>query len=245
VRESAARLLGTVRDAVPAVALLSAALSAEREGPVLAEGCASLCRLGSRESLRLARARAEDPALDRDTRIALGRVLAAAGGALDLAPLLRAFVADPAPDTALALGVHGHPGAVEPLLQAFAATTGTHLRAAIGAALERITGVPVEDRTDEVIAFWSARRDALGARDDRPRRLRRGQPHALAASLDEVAGPGDPEVRALLALEIAASTGGAVRLDTSGWVSRQLGAIAATRGEIDDRAGEWPEARLS
>lgn len=249
VRRSAARHFGAVREAAAAATLLSAALHDERDGDVLAEGCASLCRLGSREGLHLARARVEDPAFDPGAQAALRRVLAAAGGPLDHALLLRAFTDEPTPDAALALGAHGHPGGVEPLLRAFAAASGQRLRDAVAAALTRLTGLPMDDTAagaNDLAAWWSAHGDALGARDDRPRRLRRGQPHTVAAALDELAGPGDPAVRALLTLEIAAATGGAVRLDPHGFIAPQLGAIAAARASLGDgaRAGEWPEAQL-
>jgi hypothetical protein len=249
VRRSAARFAGALREPAAAVPLLAGALHAERDGAVLAEGCASLCRLGSREGLHLARARVEDPAFDPPTRRALGRVLAAAGGPHDLAALLRAFADDPAPETALALGLHGHPGAVDPLLRALAAASSSRLREAVAAALTRLTGEPADDAAAGALAlaaWWSAHGEALGARDDRPRRLRLGQPWTLAASLDELAGPADPAVRELCALELAAATSGSVRLDTSGWVAQQLGALAAARASLGEgaRPGEWPEAQL-
>ena len=272
-RRSAALFLGASREGNSAVALLLAALDVELDGTAFGGAVESLIRLGRRAGLTAARARlqgdvdvGEGSPANGPGHVVLLRVLALAGGPGDAALLLRAFAAAPSEAITDLLGWHGHPGSVDPLSRALTEACagpdgGERPRAlaeAIALAIHRITGAEVTPTAEGARAFaawWSEHRDQLGSEAERridggrPARYRRGHRYTLQGSLDELAASGSAPTREALALEIAAASSGAARLDVDGWVARQLADIAAAREMLAAarptfQPGDWPEHRL-
>lgn len=255
VRRSSMRFLGTASDRETASALLLAALGDERDPSVAAAAAESLVRLGDRTGLRAAREWLGGDAIPRAARLELLRVVAAAGGPGDRATLLADLAAAPSEAVVDLIGVHGHPGCVEPLVRALGeAHGGGALGEAIAQALRRITGrevAPTVEGAREIAAWWDGARAGLGADEDSARapRLRAGRRYTPLESLDELGGAAPADVREALAIEVAAVTGGAVRLACGDWIARQLSEIATARAKIAAersgyRPGDWPESRL-
>ena len=261
VRRSAALTLGASKQRAPALALLHATLDADADDTVASAAAESLARLGSKLGLAHARRRLADRALDPTARADLLRIIATTGGPADGAVLAQHF--EEAPTSAAiieALAFHGHPGSVEPLLHALEITASQpgaiELRAALALALHQLTGARVEPTTEGAATFcawWLEARAELGTDDERrldgsrsPRRCRLGRPFTLAQTLDALTTAGPASARELLALELAASSSGAVRIDLHDWTTRQLAEIAAAHATLAGalRPGAWPESRL-
>lgn len=253
VRRGAALLLGASREREAARALLSGMLAVERAAPVVAAAAESLVRLGAREGLLAARAALAAGGPFEAAEEDLLRVVAVAGGPADATALVGALRARPSEATVQAVGWHGHPGSVEPLLDVFAEAS-PELWPSLAGALRRITGFEVEPSqagAGMFAAWWAERWDRFGSADEQrldgglPCRYRFGQPHMQAATIEELKGVSSPAAREAAALELAVLTGGAVRLEPSGWVAAQLGALGAAREGLARRPGDWLERSLT
>jgi hypothetical protein len=254
-RAAAARGLAFADDRVRARHLLSERLPRERDGRAWVALIEALLLLGSTEALAAARASLDHPG-DAPARIddaagdELAVLLALTGGKRDAELLAARFVARV--EAAEALGWHGHPALVEPLLAARASERADRrARLAIGRALHRITGLlppapgrgpddaprdPYEPELDPHAwrRAWEARR-----RDVPPdRRLRFGRAFTAAESLDELTRFDVPAaVRRRAAFEVNAFAVGRARIRVDDWSARQSASVAALRAVLVDRQG--------
>jgi hypothetical protein len=264
VRAAAARcaiVAGARADVLP---LLSQKLEDPDDAVALA-AAEGLLLLDDPEGLSWVRARVrEGPANDVLGRAL--RLLSLAGGGRDIDLLLDAAGRDPA--AVIALGWHGHPQAIEPLIEMLARTRAARAegRPARGAeldparALHRITGagLRVEPGQEALglrpitdVEAWRAYLTAHRAELGRASRLRFGAPFTPAASLDELERDSTPALaRRACALEAVLHLGLSIPLEVDDWSARQRAAIAALREALSRRPeppclpGEWPADRL-
>jgi hypothetical protein len=192
----------------------------------------SIDRRVARERLRasLSAEVAHPGTLARAGRARFALLLAIGGEARD-AELLCAALDDQA-TTVAALGWHGHPGHLEPLL----ARLGTGpIAVAAARALHRITGAVVGEGADGYAPSTSAERwrawcvDHAASWGDERRRL--GEPFTLRGVADELGRRGVPICdREILALELFVAN--APRgIDVHAWMATQEAALAALGGE--------------
>ncbi|MCC6522275.1 MAG: hypothetical protein IT373_06410 [Polyangiaceae bacterium] len=266
VAAAAARCLSVVEPRAPAARLLRRSLE-HPPGDTLATAAAeSLLALGDHAGLAFVRQRLEERGseLAEADRLAYVRLLSLAGNARDLDLLARSL--GQAPADATAAGWFGHKDLCPWLMASLAAAN--EVREATGPvrlafeqaaadALFRIAGAPLGDRPDLGLerqagspaieaGAWHAFWEAAEPRFERDRKYRFGRPYAPELTLDELAGPSLPGVRADAALELAVVTGGALALDTTDWVARQRTALAEARARaprLGWAAGSFPAPR--
>lgn len=265
VREAAARCLGSVLPRENAIAALLHALSLEDDARVALAIARSLVLAGEVSGLTYARetiaADLETPgSISRTARLGLLHLLGVAASAADAEILQRSL--GRSPDEAAALGWHGHPGHVEPLVAALEADerrgASSPLRVALCAALRRITGGllpepdemgggPDGDPRDATFpaslfrAFWEQKKGEFAT----VQRYRFGSPYTLHLSLDELERDGIPiEIREELAFEVAVALRESP-LFVHDWIARQRNELARLRELVGEgSSGEWPSARL-
>lgn len=266
VAAAAARCLSVVEQRGPAARLLGRSLE-HPPGDTLATAAAeSLLALGDPAGLVFVRQRLAErgSGLAEADRLAYVRLLSLAGNARDVDLLLRSL--GQAPADATAAGWFGHKDLCPWLVASLAAAN--EVRASTGPvalafeqaaahALFRITGAPLEDRPDLGLerppgspaiearawhAFWAAAEPHF----ERDRKYRFGHPYGPGLTVEELAGPSLPGVRADAALELAVVTGGALGIDTTDWVARQRTALAEARATAPGLgwvAGSFPAPR--
>lgn len=241
VRERAARCLGFVKDWRPATELLISMIEGEVEDTVMAAMVESLMILRPTAALLPIRDRLgeelEDPGiLDPGVRLRLARLLGVGGEAADAELLQGLFEAEPA--VAEALGWHGHPSHIEPLITALQKGKAANRRAAMR-ALRRITGADLRTQVDvgpdvydqPLDAYdWRTFWEASSQNFSKVYRYRFGAPFTIGQTIEELCVDGAPMgARRLGALEIAIVCEEPCRLRVDDWATRQLADLDALR----------------
>ncbi|MDI1437285.1 hypothetical protein [Polyangium sorediatum] len=266
VREAAARCFAIVEPRPRAISSLLGALTREDDERVVLAIARSLTLRGERSGIDHVRgllaAEMESPGrVPRAVRQGMMCLVGIAGTERDAEMLRRLF--ERSPEGAAALGWHGHPGHVEPLIAALEAEeqrgSSPLLRAALCTALQRITGGP--RRNHDELEEGSSADDFYGAtllassfrefwrqtRGDftKVQRYRFGVPYAPRCTLDELGNDGVPiEIREELAFEFAMACGESP-LFVRDWIKRQMSALATMRERIGESVpGVWPGTRL-
>lgn len=248
VRERAARCLGYVNEWRPATELLISMIEGEVEDTVMAAMVESLMVLRPTAALFHIRERLgedlEDPGiLEPGVRLRLARLLGVGGEAADAELLQRLFENEPA--VAEALGWHGHPSHIEPLLAALQRVE-PGLRRVVTRALRRITGADLRTQVDvgpdvydqpldayDWRVFWQASSQHFS----KVYRYRFGAPFTIAQTIEELSVDGAPMgARRLGALEIAILCEEPCRLRVDDWAARQLAELdRLRRGAVSAR----------
>lgn len=253
VRASAARCLGVVPERAAAVEILGRVLDTEEEDRVAAAAAQSLLLHGARRGLTFARERLtleieEAGSIAPDSRIVLLRLLGLAGGESDRELMLQSLGS--LPEDAEALGWFGHPGHIEPLLEALerrgdrmGTSALSRFETEVSRALHRITGatpgVSSEDTAADLDlddgvagperwrAWWEEHRGVFVGSQQKHRF---GRPFSPLSTIEELGQRDVPmRTREIGELEISILTAGASRFDAHDWVARQAAELDAVR----------------
>lgn len=228
IRIRAVRLLGVTPDQPMADSLLAQVIAEEPDTRIAAAAMRAMVRRGEPFGLEAARQALSNNGtahgeLHSDARLDLLELLGITGNAGDI----RLLQARPAyrPREAEALGWHGSPGHVEPLLAALencASMPGKSLSCAgIARALQRITGADIFDASGHPwvnATAWRAHWQKTKALFDPERRYRFGRPYLPIATLDELTKDGPTGAdRESCVLELDALTAGTASIGLSRW----------------------------
>ncbi len=264
VRVRAVRCLAVAAERNAAISMLAQVIGEETDTRVVAAAMRALVRRGEPYGLESARQalrsnRTDQGELHSDARLDLLEMLGITGNASD-GPVLQAALSY-RPREAEALGWHGSPGHVEPLLAALqnaASTPGKKLFCAgIARALVRITGANIVDASGDPWpdpmawkTYWAENR----ARFTATLRYRFGRPYLPMATLDEISTDGVIMAdRELCILEIDTITAGGAELDLRRWTALLDTGMNRLRSSFMDKprhadgssfaAGEWASSR--
>ena len=264
VRVRAVRCLGVAVDRNAAFSMLAQVIGEDTDTRVASAAMRALVRRGEPYGLESARQvlrsnRTDQGELHSDARLDILELVGITGNAAD-GPVLQAALAY-RPREAEALGWHGSPGHVDPLLAALQnaiSTPGKKLFCAgITRALERITGANIVDASGDPWpdpnawkTYWTENR----ARFTPTLRYRFGRPYLPIASLVELSTDGTIMAdRELCIVEMDAITAGGAELDVRRWTALLDAGLNRLRKSFTDKprhadgaafsAGEWVSSR--